>query len=120
MAASAMDTTTGNETAAGLATSIAWNVVYTSQEGIIAPVFRGSVWGLDRGSGYVLFEWDTMLSGWMSLYVDSWLAKSHLIRMVKSMVFDSTHSGGFVAGFWNGHCGTSCFDLIIPCCIHNK
>jgi len=120
MAASAMDTTTSNETAAGLATSIAWNVVYTSQEGIIAPVFRGSVWGLDRGSGYVLFEWDTMLSGWMSLYVDSWLAKSHLIRMVKSMVFDSTHGGGFVAGFWNGHCGTSCFDLIISCCIHNK
>jgi putative isomerase len=105
MAASTASTTTSNETAAGLATSIGWNVIYTAQEGIIAPVFRGSVWGLDQGSGYVLFEWDTFLAGWIALYIDPWLAKSNLIRMAKSMVVDSVHGGGFVAGFWNGHCG---------------
>jgi hypothetical protein len=95
-----------NETAAGLVASIAWNVIYTAQEGIIAPVFRGSVWGLDQGSGYVLFEWDTFLAGWISTVVDPWVAKSNLIRMAKSMVIDPVHgNGGVVIGFWNGHCG---------------
>ena len=94
-----------NETAAGLVTSIAWNVIYTVQEGIIAPVFRGSVWGLDRGSGYVLFEWDSFFAAWIATKVDPWLAKNQLIRMAKSMVNDPVHGGGLVIGFWNGHCG---------------
>ena len=97
--------TISNETAAGLVTSMGWNVIYTVQEGIIAPVFRGSVWGLDQGSGYVLFEWDTFLAGWIATLVDPWLAKNQLIRMSKSMVIDPINGGGVVIGFWNGHCG---------------
>lgn len=50
--ASTSNLTVSNETVAGLGTALGWNVIYTPQEGIIAPVFRGSVWGLDQGSGY--------------------------------------------------------------------
>lgn len=55
---------------------------------------------------YVLFEWDTYLSGWAATLLDPWLATSQLIRMTKSgFVADSVNGGGGVIGFWNGHCG---------------
>lgn len=36
----------------------------------------------------------------IATHVDPWVAKSNIIRMTKSLIYD-----GYVAGFWNGLCG---------------
>eukprot|EP01063_Lacrimia_lanifica_P006841 TRINITY_DN14313_c0_g1_i1.p1 TRINITY_DN14313_c0_g1~~TRINITY_DN14313_c0_g1_i1.p1 ORF type:complete len:660 (+),score=213.63 TRINITY_DN14313_c0_g1_i1:174-1982(+) len=91
-----------NETHAGVAAGIAWNVIYTPLEGIVTPVFRGAPWPLAQAHRYVLFEWDTYLAAIIAAHVDPWVAKSNVVRLTKSMV---TLDGGFVSGFWNGDCG---------------
>ena len=92
-----------NETFAGMATAIGWNVIYVPLEGIITPVFRGSPWTLSKPHKYVLFEWDTYMASIIAGAVgDTWVSKSNLIRMTKSI---SAANGGYVAGFWNGDCG---------------
>lgn len=108
----------GNETFAGMATGIAWNVVYVPYEGIITPVFRGSPWSVSKPHNYVLFEWDTFFAAAIAATpgVDRWIAVSNVVRMVKSLIADpfvpasaphlsGRNVSGFVAGFWNGQCG---------------
>lgn len=89
-----------NETYAGAENAISWNVIYTPYEGIITPVFRGASWSATRPHAYVLFEWDTYLSTLISSVTDTWVARSNIIAMTKSLSFK-----GYVPGFWNGLCG---------------
>jgi hypothetical protein len=89
-----------NNTAAGLAASVAWNVVFSPLEGLVVPVFRGNPWGLS-GRGYVLFLWDTFLTAYLAAAAgDAWAAAQNVIRMVKSVT-----PGGEVLGHWEGTCG---------------
>ena len=75
-------------------------------EGIFTPVFRGSPWAVSKPHNYVLFEWDTYLSSFMSAVTDKWTAASNIVRMTKSLNYQ-----GFVAG----EIDSPCCKLLLAC-----
>eukprot|EP00755_Sulcionema_specki_P000981 Sspe_Gene.25808::Locus_10470_Transcript_1_1_Confidence_1.000_Length_2535::g.25808::m.25808 len=89
-----------NETYAGLVTAMAWNTIYTPYEGLVAPIFRGDRWSSAKPHGYLLFEWDTYLSGLLGVVAGEWVGISNIVSMTKAFIID-----GYVPGYWNGKCG---------------
>jgi hypothetical protein len=63
---------------------LAWNTIYDPQrKAVIAPVSR--VWNTFFGGHYVLFDWDTYLSGMMAGYDNKALAYANVIEVTKTV-----------------------------------
>lgn len=64
--------------------ALAWNMIYDPQRNaVIAPVSR--VWNTFFGGHYVLFDWDTYLSGMMAGYDNKALAYANVIEVTKTI-----------------------------------
>ncbi len=63
---------------------LAWNMIYDAQrDAVIAPVSR--VWNTFFGGHYVLFDWDTYLSGMMAGFDNKALAYANVIEVTKTV-----------------------------------
>ena len=63
---------------------LAWNTIYDPQRNaVIAPVSR--VWNTFFGGHYVLFDWDTYLSGLMAGYDNKALAYANIVEVTRTI-----------------------------------
>ncbi|MCF1713708.1 alpha,alpha-trehalase [Flavihumibacter sp. RY-1] len=63
---------------------LAWNMIYDKQRNaVIAPVSR--VWNSFFGGHYVLFDWDTYLSGMMAGFDNKALAYANVVEVTKTV-----------------------------------
>ncbi len=64
--------------------AIAWNTIYDPErEAVIVPVSRN--WNTFFGGSYVLFDWDTYLSGLMAGFDNKSLAYANVVEVSKSI-----------------------------------
>jgi len=76
---------------------LAWNMIYDSErKAVIAPVSRQ--WNIFFGGHYVLFDWDTYLSGLMAGFDNKNLAYANVIEVTKTV-----DDWGMVPNFVSAH-----------------